>query len=88
MTDEPRPGWRPYQGMLSERAAARFLGVHRDTLAAWARRGLIRCYAAPSGGRRYSVDDLGSFLKPLDPGQIRPDSANCADGVWPPDPRS
>src|SRR5438046_9981471 len=44
---------------LAARDAARFLGVKRETLYAYASRGLVRSEPGPSGrGHRYSRSDL------------------------------
>jgi excisionase family DNA binding protein len=43
--------------------AAKYLGVSRDTLRRWEKRGKIKSYRTPGGRRRYTMYDLESAMK-------------------------
>lgn len=47
---------------LTLKDASAFLGVHYSTLRNWADRGEIRVFRTPGGHRRFSVEDLRTFL--------------------------
>lgn len=49
---------------LSIGEAAEYLGVSRDTLRRWEKRGKMKSYRTPGGRRRYTVYDLELALKP------------------------
>ena len=49
--------------MLTSKQAARFLGVHLNTVRRWSDRGLIKAYRiGPRRDRRFRHEDLMSFL--------------------------
>jgi len=48
---------------LSIGEAAKFLGVSRDTLRRWEKRGKIKSYRTPGGRRRYTMYDLELAIK-------------------------
>lgn len=48
---------------LSIGEAAKFLGVSRDTLRRWEKRGKIKSYRTPGGRRRYTMYDLELAMK-------------------------
>ena len=41
--------------------AAAYLGVHVDSLSAWADAGWVRCWRTPGGHRRFNRADLDAF---------------------------
>jgi excisionase family DNA binding protein len=45
----------------SEKAAARVLNIHFDTLRRWRKQGRIRHYRSPTGRISYRFDDLMAF---------------------------
>jgi len=47
---------------LTLKDASAFLGVHYSTVRNWADRGDIRVFRTPGGHRRFSVEDLRTFL--------------------------
>jgi excisionase family DNA binding protein len=47
--------------------AARYLGVSLATIRRWTDAGHIRCYRTPGGQRRFSRDQLDSFIASLQP---------------------
>ena len=47
---------------LTLKDASAFLGVHYSTVRTWADRGEIRVFRTPGGHRRFSVEDLRTFL--------------------------
>ena len=50
--------------MLKTSEAARFLGVHFNTMRRWSNEGLVKSYRiGPRGDRRFRRQDLDSFLK-------------------------
>ena len=49
---------------LSIGEAAEYLGVSRDTLRRWEKRGKLKSYRTPGGRRRYTAYDLELALKP------------------------
>lgn len=49
---------------LSIGEAAKYLGVSRDTLRRWGKRGKIKSYRTPGGRRRYTIYDLELAMKP------------------------
>jgi len=58
---------------LSIGEAAKFLGVSRDTLRRWEKRGKIKSYRTPGGRRRYTMYDLELAIKSPKPApQIAP----------------
>lgn len=44
--------------------AAKYLGVHIETLRRWDRSGKLRARRLPGGGRRYSKSELEALIKP------------------------
>lgn len=44
--------------------AAKYLGVSKDTLRRWEKRGKIKSYRTPGGRRRYTMYDLELAMKP------------------------
>lgn len=46
------------QELMQVRAAARYLGVHENTVRRWEEAGLIRAIRLPSGVRRFRRDDV------------------------------
>jgi len=44
--------------------AAKYLGVSKDTLRRWERRGKFKSYRTPGGRRRYTMYDLELAIKP------------------------
>ncbi len=48
---------------LSIGEAAEYLGVSRDTLRRWEKRGKIKSYRTPGGRRRYTIYDLELAIK-------------------------
>jgi diguanylate cyclase (GGDEF)-like protein len=54
---------RPPDATLSVTRAARFLGVHPNTVRAWSDQGRLRCYRINArGDRRYRLGDLERFI--------------------------
>jgi excisionase family DNA binding protein len=53
----------------SEKAAARVLNIHFDTLRRWRKQGRIRHYRSPTGRISYRFDDLMQFATatPVEP---------------------
>jgi excisionase family DNA binding protein len=52
------PEVEPHPELLSRSEAARFLGVHDDTIYRWSRKGLLNPVKLPSGISRYRLADL------------------------------
>ncbi len=89
---------RPPDATLSVTRAARFLGVHPNTVRAWSDQGRLRCYRINArGDRRYRLGDLERFINsghgPVEAGgtasEPRPAGASAAGrhaSSWP-DPR-
>ncbi len=46
------------QELMQVRAAARYLGVHENTVRRWEEAGLIRAIRLPSGVRRFRREDI------------------------------
>jgi excisionase family DNA binding protein len=44
--------------LMQVRQAARYLGVHENTLRRWEKNGLVRAVRLPSGVRRFRVDEV------------------------------
>ena len=44
--------------------AAKYLGVSKDTLRRWEKRGKIKSYRTPGGQRRYTIYDLELAVRP------------------------
>lgn len=44
--------------LMQVREAARYLGVHENTLRRWETNGLVRAVRLPSGVRRFRVEDI------------------------------
>lgn len=55
------------QALLTPAEAAARLGVHRNTLAQYVKRGRLSAVQLPSGHRRYRVSDLERILNPDPP---------------------
>lgn len=55
------------QALLTPAEAAARLGVHRNTLAQYVKRGRLSAVQLPSGHRRYRVIDLERILTPEPP---------------------
>src|SRR5215218_7657695 len=73
-TRTPRPG----DATLSVTKAARFLGVHPNTVRAWSEAGRLRYYRINErGDRRYRLNDLQRFLSAAESGPA-PGSADAA----------
>jgi excisionase family DNA binding protein len=53
--------------LLTASAAGALLGVHEETIRAWAKEGLIRHIVLPSGQRRYRRADIDAILEPVEP---------------------
>jgi putative resolvase len=51
------------QDRLRIAEAAKYLGVHPDTLRRWERAGKIRAYRTPGGERRFDIVDLDQAIK-------------------------
>ena len=51
---------------LSTSEAARELGVSLGTVRRWADLGYLRAYRTPGGQRRFSVDQIESFVRSLE----------------------
>jgi excisionase family DNA binding protein len=49
--------------------AARYVGVSLATIRRWTDAGHIRCYRTPGGQRRFSRDQLDSFIASLQPAE-------------------
>lgn len=49
--------------IYNEKAAARVIGVHPDTLRRWRRAGLINFYRSRTGRIHYALDDLLAFTR-------------------------
>lgn len=58
---DPKVDW------LSIGEAAKYLGVSRDTLRRWEKRGKIKSYRTPGGRRRYTIYDLELAIKAPEP---------------------
>jgi excisionase family DNA binding protein len=52
-----------FDQLLSEAQAASVLGVHRDTLRGWRKRGAIGYRMFPGGRIKYSTEDLLAFTE-------------------------
>jgi excisionase family DNA binding protein len=53
------------QLVFTSSQAARYLGVSLATIRRWADAGHLSCYRTPGGQRRFSRDQLDSFLSSL-----------------------
>jgi excisionase family DNA binding protein len=72
--------------LMSVSEAAAYLGVSPASLRKWSNSGLVPTYRTPGGQRRYSVEDLDSFMRsmrepkqgapsePRDPSEARAES--------------
>ena len=47
---------------LTSQQAAKYVGVHVDTIKRWASNGKVRSFRTPGGWWRFSQDDLDAFL--------------------------
>jgi excisionase family DNA binding protein len=50
--------------LLNTAEVARMFGVHHNTAAAWARKGLIPSIFTPGGHRRFHKTDIDALLQP------------------------
>jgi excisionase family DNA binding protein len=56
--------------LMSVGEAAAYLGVSPASLRKWSNSGLVPTYRTPGGQRRYSVEDLDSFMRSMrEPGR-------------------
>jgi excisionase family DNA binding protein len=53
------------QLVFTSSQAARYLGISLATIRRWADAGHLSCYRTPGGQRRFSRDQLDSFLSSL-----------------------
>ena len=53
------------QLVFTSSQAARYLGVSLATIRRWADAGYLRCYRTPGGQRRFSREQLDSFVASL-----------------------
>jgi len=51
--------------LMSVGEAAAYLGVSAASLRKWSNSGLVPTYRTPGGQRRYSVEDLDSFMRSM-----------------------
>jgi excisionase family DNA binding protein len=49
------------EAIMTTSEAARYLGVHIDTLRGWTRTGKIQCWRTAGGHRRFDVEALQRF---------------------------
>ena len=47
---------------LTPSDVAKQLGVHRDTVKVWEKKGLIPCWRTPTGHRRFRQSDVDAFI--------------------------
>lgn len=61
---------------LSTSQAARQLGVSLSTIRRWSDTGHLRAYRTPGGQRRFSVEQIESFLSSLEQGTVTVDEVD------------
>lgn len=72
---------RPPDATLSVTRAARFLGVHPNTVRAWSDQGRVRCYRINArGDRRFRLGDLERFIA-NGPAAVDPSPSGSTDGA-------
>jgi excisionase family DNA binding protein len=54
----------PTGASLTTSGAAKRLGVHPDTVVAWADAGKLACWRTPGGQRRFSPADIEALMEP------------------------
>jgi excisionase family DNA binding protein len=64
MSAPTRVPTRLAEGRLTSGPAARYAGVHRDTLKRWARQGYVPAVVTPSGQYLFDPADLDDLLRP------------------------
>ncbi len=75
---------RPGDATLTVTKAARFLGVHPNTIRAWSDAGRLRCYRINErGDRRYRLNDLQRFLAAAASDAGAPDGEGAPNGRAP-----
>ena len=75
MTNDPAPR------LLTIAPAAARLGVHPDTLRAWADKGLVRAVRLPSGYRRFDPAEIARVRRAMGLGDAEADPGAGGDGA-------
>ena len=65
----PTEGRNERQLVFTSSQAARYLGVSLATIRRWTDAGHISCYRTPGGQRRFSRDQLDSFIASMHRGR-------------------
>jgi excisionase family DNA binding protein len=69
----PARGFGSYNRLgFSTSQAARQLGVSMSTVRRWSDRGYLRAYRTPGGQRRFSREQIESFLRSIEQGGVLP----------------
>ncbi len=61
----PTPPHNHRQMIFTSSQAARYLGVSLATIRRWTDAGHVSCYRTPGGQRRFSRDQLDSFMSSM-----------------------
>jgi excisionase family DNA binding protein len=67
MSFSPAAAQTDSQLVFTSSQAARYLGVSLATIRRWADAGHLSCYRTPGGQRRFSREQLDSFIVSLQP---------------------
>ena len=59
--------------MLNISEAAHILGIHKNTLRAWADRGMVPHVKLPSGYRRFRLSEMRRMAREMEQGTVEPE---------------